>query len=377
MNENVQRLDIHNYSERFISDFNHIKEMPEEQKKPIIEYHERYALKKRLTIPRQLKILNTLKLITQRCGKPISELNSHDIEQLEISLAKEGKRASTIQDYDIVIKQFFKFWDNEKGARWEWIKKNVRTGLKSKELKNYSPDDFMTIEERTAFLNSAISPIDRAFVSLLLSSGCRIGEIGNMKIKDIDFSEDGSAILSVNGKTGFRELKLFEPTTIYLKNYLEIHPLKHEPEAPVWLSYQGKQMTYNALRDKLLRIGKRAGIKRWINPHSFRHMRYTDFQLKGVPQAIIELHFGHAHGSKMSQRYTHAKFSQAHEYMDSIYGKVKKKEKKTEIEMIYCSKCFKAFPPTSAFCDVCQISLDKPKMDLARELESNKMLNFT
>jgi len=196
-----------------------------------------------------------------------------------------------------------------------------------------------------------------------------------MKIKDIEFLDDGSAILRSNGKTGFREIKLFEPTTIYLRKLFEEHPLKHEPEAPVWISYQGKQMTYNALRDKLRRIGNRTGIKKRLNPHSFRHMRYTDFQVKGVPQAITELYFGHAHGSKMAQRYTHAKFSQAHEYMDSVYGNGKKKEKKTELEMIYCSKCFKAFPPTSAFCDVCKISLDKPKMDTAREIENNKMFN--
>jgi len=50
-------------------------------------------------------------------------------------------------------------------------------------------------------VSSAINPRDKAFISLLYESGCRIGELLNLKIKNVEFDANG-AVLIVNVKTG-------------------------------------------------------------------------------------------------------------------------------------------------------------------------------
>ena len=45
---------------------------------------------------------------------------------------------------------------------------------------------------------------DRAFISVLYESGCRISEIGILRIKDISFDRYGARI-SISGKTGARD----------------------------------------------------------------------------------------------------------------------------------------------------------------------------
>jgi integrase len=56
-------------------------------------------------------------------------------------------------------------------------------------------------------VNAAVNARDKVLISVLYESGCRTGEILNLKIRNVEFHNNGS-VLIVNGKTGQRRVRL-------------------------------------------------------------------------------------------------------------------------------------------------------------------------
>jgi site-specific recombinase XerD len=155
---------------------------------------------------------------------------------------------------------------------------------------NVKPEELITPDELSALIKASANVRDRALFSVLDDSGCRIGEILTMKIKDLGFDEYG-AILRVNGKTGYRQVRIVGNSIAYLKAWLGNHPDRSNPEA--WLfcgldnKNMGRQLLYSDVYAIVRRTVKRSGIKRRIYPHLFRHTRATILASK-VTEAPLE-----------------------------------------------------------------------------------------
>ena len=82
----------------------------------------------------------------------------------------------------------------------------------------------------------------------------------------------------VDGKTGMRRVRIIFSSP-YLATWLETHPFRDNPESFVWVGIgtvgRNVPMRYDAIRMHLKRIATRAGIKKRIHPHLFRHSRST------------------------------------------------------------------------------------------------------
>ena len=90
-----------------------------------------------------------------------------------------------------------------------------------------------------------------------------------MKIKNVQFDEYGAVIVVGNrgGKTGARRIRVVSSVP-HLSNWLEHHPCKNDPEAPLWVGIgsrnYGRQIDYNTLR--LRKIAKKAGTYLALGP---------------------------------------------------------------------------------------------------------------
>jgi site-specific recombinase XerD len=82
----------------------------------------------------------------------------------------------------------------------------------------------------------------------------------------------------VDGKTGMRRVRIIFSSP-YLATWLENHPFRDNPEAFVWIGIgtvdRNVHLQYGAIRMHLKRIAEKAGIKKRIHPHLFRHSRST------------------------------------------------------------------------------------------------------
>ncbi|HXL01605.1 MAG TPA: tyrosine recombinase [Candidatus Atribacteria bacterium] len=139
-----------------------------------------------------------------------------------------------------------------------------------------------------------------AFFELLYSSGLRVGEITQLKIKNLDLA---SKMVKVKGKGGKERIVPFnESTQEALREYLSHCPFSREE---VFLSQRGTPLTSRGARKILEAITKEAGLggKR-ISPHVFRHSFATHLLGGGAELRMVQEALGHSSLST-TQIYTH------------------------------------------------------------------------
>jgi ribosomal protein L40E len=166
----------------------------------------------------------------------------------------------------------------------------------------------------------------------------------------------------VNGKTGMRRLRIIASTP-YLSTWMNNHPLKESPEAPLWIGIgtrnKNEIMTYSSINALLRKLGKRAGIKKRLNPHTFRHSRAT-YLANHLTEAQMNQLFGWVQGSDMPSTYVHLSGRDVDKALLKIYGLAKDEAEKEEspLKPKKCVRCDETNPVTSKFCNRCGMVLD-------------------
>lgn len=252
------------------------------------------------------RCLQVLVWLSNKCNKPFKDITASDLQAISQHLhegnSKRGKRytAWTIYSNEVVIRQFF-----------IWLHKATKTNcpecvawLIPKRSKDNSmmPDDLLNEAECTAMVNMAGSLQDKAALSLLSEAGIRVGELLNLKIKDIDFN--GNIVHArLSGKTGVRILPIVKSVP-YLVAWLNQHPHRQERQSPLFAFENGKTMTYEALCKRIRTVAQQAGIKKKVNPHAFRHSAATRMA-KQHSEQVLKNYFGWSRGSNMCSVYIH------------------------------------------------------------------------
>lgn len=164
--------------------------------------------------------------------------------------------------------------------------------------------DLITRADINEMIRNCNNARDKAIISILYDSGCRIGEILSLKISDIVYDEYG-VILHVHGKTGNRSVRIIGDSIAYLRDYIKT---KDDRDEYLFTGQQGatmhKQMQYSTVRKLFMNVKKRAGIDKRIYPHLFRHTRASLLASK-VPDAPLENQMEWVHGSQMTAIYVH------------------------------------------------------------------------
>jgi len=123
-------------------------------------------------------------------------------------------------------------------------------------------------------------------------------------------------------------------------------------------------MEYADMRMQIKRIAKRAGIKKRIYPHLFRHTRATRLLAK-VPESIGAKYMGWVNGSKMVGVYVHLSSEDVDEAILKLHG-IKTSGNGNDLEVIRCPRCTMINPTSSRFCSRCGLPLTE---DVVLELE--------
>lgn len=140
---------------------------------------------------------------------------------------------------------------------------------------------------------------NRAIILLLVDTGCRVGGLVSLTIDAIDL--EGRFALVVEKGTKARRVYFTEMTAAAIRLYLLVRPASDSQA--LFVSPLGKEITSNAVRQMLDRVGERAGVKGRINPHSFRHAFARSFLKNGGNLAALGRILGHAPGSQVTAQY--------------------------------------------------------------------------
>lgn len=332
----------------------------------LILFFESFLFAEGLKTARVLKYMlqmNTVATMVNEAtpGKEFLSMNRMDVQSLVAKIERSDRAAWTKRDYKITIKRFFS-WLNTQDAGVSIDVKWINIGLKVSQQK--LPEELITEEEIKLMIEAANHPRDKAIIAVLYDAGDRIGEHGSLKIKHATFDQYGG-ILMVSGKTGMRRVRIVFSVP-YLTAWIDIHPGKNDPDSWIWVPLRGKgagkaQMQYHAFRKIITEAAAKAGIKKRIHPHLFRHSRSTELA-QYLTESQMEEHLGWIHGSAMPATYVHLSGKQIDDAVLSIYGKKRREEMRPELTSRTCPRCEKENGPTSKFCARCGLPLDMKTM---------------
>ncbi len=359
--------DIHAYDHQLEMLVSRIKtsELSEENKKLLLDYDRSMLLVEGLGKPRRLRLLSLIFLTTTTYFR--KELRTVTVDDIKDCLrAIEDRKVSpwTVSLYKVSIKKFFRWLTygdmvsqtTEVPPLVSWIKIHV----KKKNQPRVQASAILTEDEVHRLIAAAQLPRDRAFVSMLYELGARIGEIGGLRIGDIS-RDDYTFLIDISGKTGHRTPRIVMSDP-YLAEWLNHHPLKNDPSAPLWpcVDRRGgfKPMDYGAFHALVLRLKQKADITKRLYPHLFRHTRVTHVLAKRLMnEAQAKVYFGWTPDSKMLSDYAHLVSQDVNEAILEMHGIKMAKNSEKEIART-CPRCHRINTPEAKFCVQCSFILD-------------------
>lgn len=350
------KLEIYDYDRRIATILERINnsQIDKNNKVLILDFYSE-LLTRGLSKGRVFKYLYTLHNIAKILKKPFAKTTKNDIAELIRELEGRNYAGWTKHDYKVVLKVFFRWLkkSEEYPDEVKWVKTTVRNH-------NTLPEEVLTEDDVRKLVESATNLRDKAFILVLYESGCRIGEILTLRIRNVRFDDYG-AILIVSGKTGDRRVRIIASAP-KLAQWLENHPLKNKPEAPLWVVIgtrnRGAMLSYAAAKATLKKTAKRAGLKKRIYPHLFRHSRAT-FLANFLTEAQLKQHFGWVQSSDMASVYVHLSGRDVDNTLLKLQGiKTDKQEKEVALKTVLCQRCNEKNSPSSKFCMRCGSPLD-------------------
>ena len=238
--------------------------------------------------------INKLKSFLNYKGK-ISPLNvsADHIKEFVYNISKEVKANSQSRIIS-GLKSFYDYLLFEK-----LIKINPVSNIESPKLRRKLPST-LSIEE----INSMINNIDKtkkeserniAIIETLYGCGLRVSELINLKISDLYFEED---FVKVTGKGNKQRLVPVSGVNkqcinTYLINSRTKLNIDSRSSDIIFLNRNGYKLTRAMIFTIVKSLSKKAGIKKTISPHSFRHSFATHLLENGADLKTIQQLLGH------------------------------------------------------------------------------------
>lgn len=370
-------VDIHKYNEKMEHSLRKIKEadISKENKEALMSFY-RYCVATGISNGKLHRYLDDLRRNTQGIKKDYKDYTREDIEKIVIRLEKTDFTEWTKYSYKIGLRKFFTWLrgTGEVPPEVKWLK------LNPKNLNNKLPEELLTEEEVKKLISCSNKTRNRALIACLYESGCRIYEILTIRMKHVSFDNYG-AVINVFGKTGSRRVRLVS-SIAYLQEWINQHPANNDPNSFVWVQECNpkKILGYDIVRKILQRTAEKAGVKKKVNPHSFRHAR-ASFLANHLTESQLKEVFGWAQASKMASVYVHLSGRNTDSAILKVYGKKIEEEVKGGVLIpVGCPRCKTENESTNRFCKLCGMPLDADaqKEIITREVtqgEASKLMD--
>lgn len=228
-----------------------------------------------------------------------------DLQEYLILQSKQKISERTQARWISSIKSFFKYLLEE-----EIRDDNPATLLEGPKLGLYLPDT-LSVEDveritKNINLSTDLGVRNQCMVEVLYGCGLRVSELIELKISDINFKE---GFLKVEGKgQKVRYVPLAKYTSHLIKNYIENvrinNKINKKYEDIVFLNSRGSSMSRVIVFIIIKELADKAGIRKNISPHTFRHSFATHMLQNGADLRFIQEMLGHS-SITTTEIYTH------------------------------------------------------------------------
>jgi integrase len=365
-----QQIDVHKVRDRYERAIKLLRSdtrISTENKRTIISFLNDIQAEG-VRLARVVKYLYLLPELARRLKKDFVAADIEDLKKLVASINGSTYSDSTKSDFRVALKRFYRWIrkcpPGQSPPEIAWIK----CGDHSRRV---LPEELLTDEEVLRMAEVCENSRDRAFLLCTSETGGRIGELLNLRRKHVEFDQYG-VILRFSGKTGDRPVRAVASSAA-LAQWMSDHPSK-EPDAPFWVvigdKSHGHPLLYHSSRALLRRLAKRAGVKKRVNPQSFRHAR-ASLLANALTERQMEQYLGWTPGSKMPKVYVHLSGRDIDSALLRMHGIATQEHQNNlaKLTRTMCPRCKLSNGPTDKFCGKCGLPLS---VEAAMEYEKER-----
>ena len=251
--------------------------------------------------------------------KTPADINLKDLQQFIQSVAKLGVNAASQARIISGIKSFFKYCFIE-----NIVTKDPSVLLESPKLKRALPDVLSFEEIETMISKIDLSTPDgtrnKAILETMYSCGLRVSETVNLKISclylDVGFIRvigkgDKERLVPI-GRDAIKHIKIY-------KNNVRVHTMPQKNfEDILFLNKFGKSLSRVMIFYIIKDVAKKAGIKKNISPHTFRHSFATHLVEGGADLRAVQEMLGHE-SITTTEIYTHLSRDYLRETLENFH----------------------------------------------------------
>ncbi len=224
-------------------------------------------------------------------------ITNHDVRGYLKYLDSCNLKNSTISRRISTLRTFYNYLVDE-----NIVENNVFHNVKNPKLEKKLPN-YLNYNEMEELLESIdISTSEglkrRLLIEMFYSTGCRVSEMINVKISDIDFTNKTIRIMGKGSKE--RIVYFGDYASKYLENYLS----KVKCDKYLFTNKKGEKLTINEVEQIVKDIMKHISIKTHVTPHTLRHTFATHLLNNGADIKTVQELLGHANLSTTGI-YTH------------------------------------------------------------------------
>lgn len=248
-----------------------------------------------------------LRALAEGIGTPIAPngLGLEDLQGFIVQQAKSGLTASSQARLISAVRMFQRYLLVEKA-----IGSDPSELIESPRLPRKLPV-FLTIEEIDSIadaidLSAPMSHRDRAIIETLYGCGLRVSELCALQLSRISKDEGFVRVVGKGNKErlvpiGAEALHWIDQYVRHERAHLRVNP---KAEDVVFLNARGGGLSRMSVFNLVKELAMRAGVRKTISPHTFRHSFATHLVEGGADLRAVQEMLGHA-SITTTEIYTH------------------------------------------------------------------------
>ncbi len=252
------------------------------------------------------------------------QLTTGLLNRLSADLQSTGGRRgelsrASVWTYMKAIKRFLDWANDPKGGAAK-----IEATANLPRLPKRPELDILSREEIQRIKEAADNQRDSLIVRLLADTGIRVGELVGLRVGDM--VESGREhYIRVRGKTGPRQVPITPATSRRLRQYIDRVRQQDAGGERIFLSRRRsirtgdyEPLTESGVQQLVRDLAEKAGIKKRVHPHLFRHSAATYMLQRGMDSLLVAQILGHSSLAMIQRVYQHLSDSDRHQALIAV-----------------------------------------------------------
>ena len=242
-------------------------------------------------------------------------INNDLVNKYLIDLSKKNSSQKTKQRFMSSLFQYINWYnENHPNKKINIDRVDIKSGV-------YLPDT-IPIEEVNKLIdyyshNNFLESRNKTLIDFLYSTACRVSEVCNVKISDIDFDDDFIIVTGKGSKQ--RIIPLGSQLKLNLLDYIKIRNNYIDKDInTLFITKNKNSMERTSVYRVIKKTAINVGLKESIHPHTLRHSAATQMLESGCDLRTLQEFLGHSSVSttqiytKLTKEFISEVFQESH-----------------------------------------------------------------